>query len=350
MENRAKPLTIIISLFLSTGMILAQPTLPTQSPLTPTPPPSKTTIPETPQKTPVASDSQTPSTSPQVKTQTDLNILTGNVQRPNGMAWINNKLFTACAGDWTIYEIDPNTGTTNQYIYGIRNAHTIYPTQENGELHLWIPDFQSNSLVHIYQGTSEIITSNLSGPWGITNLNSETFAITNLSGNNLISVTKNGETKEVISQLRSPSGLTSNDEYIYIANTGSTQRAIEWFTKSELLNLETPIKSDTLQDHSLISGLQNTTNLTIGPDGLLYFSYALGTRGAVGRIDPEICKTKGGCTSDEAEIVLYTELAAPLAGLAFSDDMKMYIHSIFSPDIYWVQIEPASREQSPSNQ
>jgi hypothetical protein len=344
METRAKSLTIIISsilLFLSTSTLLSQSQ--TQTPVPPTPAPSKTAPPNTAQETPTAAEAtedQPPNQAIQVKTQADLNTMTGNIQRPNGIAWFNDKLYTACTGDWTLYEIDTNSGSTVQYLYGVRNAHSIHPILENDQLHLWIPDFQSNTLVHIFQGTSEIVTSNLSGPWGITELDEETFAVSNLSGNNLIAATKTGEAREIISGLRSPSGLANDDSYLYVANTGSTRRAVEWYEKSELLGAESPIDSANLEDRDLITGLQNTTNLTIGPDGFLYFSYALGTRGVVGRVDTEICRAKGGCTSDEVEIVLYTELAAPLAGLTFSDDMKMYIHSIFSPDIYWVQIEP----------
>jgi hypothetical protein len=78
----------------------------------------------------------------------------------------------------------------------------------------------------------------------------------------------------------------------------------------------------------------------LGSDGKLYFAYSLGTRGVVGRVDPEVCRLNGGCTNDQVEVVLYTELAAPLAGLTLSPDMKLYVHTMFSPDIYWVQIEP----------
>jgi hypothetical protein len=77
----------------------------------------------------------------------------------------------------------------------------------------------------------------------------------------------------------------------------------------------------------------------LGSDNRLYFSYALGTRGVIGRVDPEVCIANGGCTSNEIEIVVYTELAAPLAGLTISPDMKLYIHTIFSPDLYWLQLE-----------
>ncbi|MEL7236828.1 MAG: hypothetical protein AAGK74_20155, partial [Chloroflexota bacterium] len=83
---------------------------------------------------------------------------------------------------------------------------------------------------------------------------------------------------------------------------------------------------------------QNPTGLTMGPDGLLYVSYALGTRGVIGRVDPVMCRENGGCTNNEVEIVVYTDLAAPLAGLAISPDMRLYTHTIFSPDIYFADL------------
>ncbi len=65
----------------------------------------------------------------------------------------------------------------------------------------------------------------------------------------------------------------------------------------------------------LVSGLQNTTGLQLGTDGMLYFAYALGNRGMVGRVDPQVCLANGGCSNDQVEIVLYSDLSAPLAGL-----------------------------------
>jgi hypothetical protein len=92
----------------------------------------------------------------------------------------------------------------------------------------------------------------------------------------------------------------------------------------------------------LVSGLQNTTGLVLGPDGYLYFAYALGTRGVVGRVDPDVCRERGGCSNTDVEIVVFTELAAPLAGLTISPDMRLFVHTMFSPDIYWVQLSTAA--------
>jgi len=114
--------------------------------------------------TPTPAPTKTPTTEPQVErnpidqeterlepwTQADLSILTGNVQRPNGIIWHNNKLYTACNGDSTIYEVDDRTAVTRTYIFGIRNAHTLHAEQDSrGELNLWVPDFQANRLLRM---------------------------------------------------------------------------------------------------------------------------------------------------------------------------------------------------------
>ena len=35
-------------------------------------------------------------------TQDDLELLVGNVQRPNGITWHDGELYTVCNGDWTL--------------------------------------------------------------------------------------------------------------------------------------------------------------------------------------------------------------------------------------------------------
>jgi hypothetical protein len=319
--------------------------------ITPTPAPSKTPS-ETPSIATPAVVTTEPATHPKFPlskpfTQDDLAVLTGNIQRPNGLAWFDNKLYTSCSGDWTVYQIDTETGDTAQYIYGVKNAHSMYVTSENDLLSLWIPDFQNNTLTHIIKGTSQIVVSNLKGPWGITPLSDGSFVITNLLGNTIISVTPNGDTKELVQNLRSPAGVSVDSDYLYVANTGSARRAIEWYALSDLIDRDTPLdSSDKSFNASLVTGLQNVTNLVAAADGYLYFSYSLGTRGVVGRVDPNICREQGGCGNDDVEIVLYSELAAPLAGLTISPDMRLYVHSIFSPDIYWLQLDQNAADAS----
>ncbi len=322
--------------------------------ITPTPAPSKT---------PTVSPSHTAATvtpspeavQPGVKlakpfTQEDLTVLTGNIQRPNGLAWYDNMLYSSCSGDWTVYQVDPSSGSTVQYIYGVKNANSMYVTSEDDRIALWIPDFQSNNLTHIVKGTTQIVASNLKGPWGIVPMDDtdSIFAVTNLLGNTLTSIKATGEMQDMIQNLRSPAGVAKDSDYLYVANNGSSRRAIESYAMSDLTSRSTPLdSSDPSLHNGLVTGLQNVTDLSMGPDGYLYFSYALGTRGVVGRVDPNVCRGQGGCSNDQVEIVLYSELAAPLAGLIVSPDMKLYVHSIFSPDIYWLQLNAdASDPQS----
>lgn len=272
-------------------------------------------------------------------TQADLSILTGNIQRPNGLVWYDNKIYTSCSGDWTLYEIDAETGTTSQYLYGVKNAHSILATSDDTGLSLWMPDFQSNTVTQINKGVSKSIASNLNGPWGIAPVNDGRFLISNLHTNNVI-VVGSGDSQEIIKELRSPTGIAVDTDYVYVANTGSARRAIEWFNLSDIMAIDANVDaSDKAVNRSLISGLQNVTNIMVAADGFLYFNYALGTRGVVGRIDPVACREKGGCSNSEVEIVLYSELAAPLAGLTISPDMRLYVHSIYSPDIYWLDLD-----------
>ncbi len=276
--------------------------------------------------------------------QSDLRILSGNVQRPNGIFWHNGNLYVSCNGDWTLYEIDAETGVTATYIWGVRNAHTLYAEDdENGFLNLWVPDFQTNQLVLIQnQGAVQIVAEGLNGPWGIDDFD-DGFLITNLLGNSLVIADREGEITEVATGFRSPAGIVADETAVYIANNGSARRAIEWIDVESLGedNVLDAAESDEVQP--LVSGLQNTTGMTMGPDGNLYISYSLGTRGVIGRVDPQACRENGGCTNDEVEIVVYTDLAAPIAGLSISPDMTLFAHTIFSPDIYYVALGDQSR-------
>lgn len=275
-------------------------------------------------------------------TQSDLTVLIGNVLRPNGLVWHENNLYTACNGDWTLYEIESTTGSTRTYIQGIRNAHTLYAeTLDNGTLDLWIPDYEQNSLMLVSNGRfPQTIAGDLAGPWGIAYLDEESFLITNLTGNTVNRISRSGEVTELLSGMRSPTGIATEDEFVYIANNGSARRSIEWISTEELLNEEEP------STQPLASGLQNVTALTMADDGYLYFAYALGTRGVVGRLDPEFCRENGGCSNDQIEIVLYTELAAPLAGLTISPDMRLFVHTMFRPEIYWLQLDSEAADAS----
>ncbi len=328
---------ILVSFIVSLSAILPAVA---QSEVTATPAPTKTSPPSitTVQPTPpgvIQPDEQSPS----AFTQEQLSVLTGNIQRPNGVTWHDNRLYLSCTGDWTVYEILADTGETNPYIYGVKNAHTLLATDESGGVSLWVPDFQSGNFIQIVQGVSKIIASNLAGPWGITQLDDRQFLVSNLKANNLVVINRDGEVREAVKGLRSPTGLARDGDYVYVSNTGSARRAIEWFSRDFIVNPSPVIDStDPSVFQPLVSGLQNVTNLVVASNGYLYMSYALGSRGVVGRVNPVECREQGGCKASDVEIVVYTELAAPLAGLTISPDMRLYIHSIFSPDIYWVDL------------
>ncbi len=270
--------------------------------------------------------------------QADLTRLTANVQRPNGIAWYDGNLYTACTGDSTIYEIDDTTGQTRTYIFGVRNAHMLHVEESPATgLTLWVPDFGDNSLSQVTRSGVRRIESNMSGAWGIAAVDESRFLITNLLDSTLNLVDRTGEREMLLDDLASPTGLLINDALVYLANTGSTRRAIEWYPLETLLD-GSFVRADS-SAQVLLSGIQNVTGLQMAPDNKLYFAFSQGTRGVVGRIDPKTCQENGGCTAEEIEIVLFTDLQAPLSGLTITPDGRMFVHEMFSPDLYWVQLD-----------
>ena len=86
----------------------------------------------------------------------------------------------------------------------------------------------------------------------------------------------------------------------------------------------------------MVSGLQNVTNIELAQDGLLYFAFALGTRGVVGRIDPLSC-LESGCDNADVEMALFSDIPAPVS-MTLSPDLRLFVHSRYRPEIYWVQL------------
>ena len=336
--------SFIVSLVLMTVVVSAQDTGADDA--TATPAPSKTPMPEAVpvEETTAAeqtSDLAVDRTLPRAYTQEDLQVLVGNVQRPNGFVWLNNNLYTACAGDWTLYEINSETGATRSFVFGIQNAHTLVAEDTDAGFNLWIPDFEQSQVMRVdhRRGSPAVVTGdNLDAPWGMVALDEEWFLVSNIRSNTLATISKSGESQIVMADLRNPAGLAIDGDYAYVVNNGSARRAIEWF---ELDDINMPSDADpaTGVTQPLVQGLQNASGVVMADDGYLYFTYALGTRGVVGRVDPAECRD-GGCTNDQVEIVLFTELQAPLAGLTISPDMRLFIHTIFRPEIYWVRLYP----------
>ncbi len=326
----------IIGLLLNGTMLLSA-----QDDMTPTPAPSKTPAAVDTDMT-EATEEATPNpfagqALPRSYTQEDLSVLVANVQRPNGIVWLNNNLYTACNGDWTLYEINSETGATITFVFGVQNAHALYGETTDDGFDLWIPDFDTSTFMRVDETQSapaEITDELMDGPWGITTLDDEHFLVSNVRSNNLVAVTREGESREVMTGLRSPAGLVRDGESVYVVNNGSARRAIEWFDIASLDDEEAV--SDVTEP--LVSGLQNASGMELGADNYLYFTYALGTRGVVGRVDPQVCREQGGCTGEDVEIVIFTELQAPLAGLTISPDMRLFMHTIYRPEIYWVSL------------
>ncbi len=305
-----------------------------QSGSTPSPAPSKT-----PTQAQIDAESTAQlSTAPLFEplAQADLSLLTGNVQKPNGLTWFEGKIYTACTGDATVYEIDAATGQTAAYIYGIRNAQTLYVEKDaTGVLTLWVPDYQTNTLNKVTRRSVETVARDLNGPWGLAYIDEEHFLLTNLLSNTINLLSRDGDNQVLLDGLSAPMGLVHDEETVYVANYGSTRRSIEWYDYDAVLDGSADASE---AGHVLVSGLQNATGLQLGSDGKLYFAYALGNRGMIGRVDPQICRENGGCSNDQVEIVLFSDLAAPLAGLTLTPDMRLFVHTMFQPDLYWADI------------
>lgn len=277
--------------------------------------------------------------------QKDLSLLTGNVQRPNALFWFRDYLYAACSGDSTIYEIDSRDAGTRPYIYGVLNAHSLYVERDSsGVLTIWAPDYERDALLRVTRSGVREVRADLGGPWGIASLGEQDFLVTSLKEGSAQLIYRGGAAREVIRGLRAPTGIAVDEERVYVANTGSARRAIEWAPRDEVLS-DSGVPAET---RPLVSGLQNATGMVLGEDGWLYFSHSLGTRGVVGRVRPEMCSDNGGCSNDVVEMVLYTDLEAPLAGLTLAPDMRIFVHSLFSPDIYWAQLPAATEAQESS--
>ena len=262
--------------------------------------------------------------------QDDLRLLVGNVQRPNGMIWFEDYLYTVCNGDWTIYRVDDESGETITYVFGVKNGHSLLMESTDDGFDIWIPDPDSETLWKVNQDrlAPESVLSGLKAPWGIARIEDASLLVSDTRANAIIQISESGEAIAIATELRSPTGIAVDENRIYFANGGSARRGIEWILIADDGTFSVP--------KQLVTGLQNTTNIMIGSDGLLYFGYALGTRGVIGRVDPEMCFEEG-CSGDETEMVVFSDLPAPVS-LTLSSDLRIFLHSRFRPEIYWVQL------------
>ena len=262
--------------------------------------------------------------------QDDLELLVGNVQRPNAIVWLDDHLYTVCNGDWTIYQIDDRTGDTITFVFGVRNGNSMLAESSEDGLEIWIPDPDSQTLWMVDQGRQAPvrISDDLGTPWGIARVTDDGFLVTNTQDDTIVRVTESGEVNTILTELRSPTGITADTNRVYFANGGSARRGIEWIEDLDDGSYSEP--------KSLVSGLQNTTNILMGSDGKLYFAYALGTRGVIGRINPNDCLDEG-CDNADVEMVVFSDIPAPIS-MTLSPDMRLFLHSRFRPEIYWLQL------------
>ena len=262
--------------------------------------------------------------------QGDLTLLVGNVQRPNGLVYHDGSLFTVCNGDWTIYKVDAETGESISFVFGVHNGNSLIAESTDSGFDLFVPDPETGTLWQLDQRRQSPVkvADELAAPWGVTRLDDETLLISDTRKNAILAVDSEGGTMTLLDGLRAPTGITHQDGSLFIANGGSARRGIEVYD----------IESEALSP--LVSGAQNISNIALGADGLLYFAYALGTRGVVGRIDPTLCLDEG-CGGDDIEPVVFSDVPAPLA-ITLSDDMRLFLHSRYRPEIYRVQLPAPS--------
>ena len=286
--------------------------------------------------TPTESESA-PATAPPPSTalempflQSDLELMVGNVQRPNGLVWFNDALFTVCNGDWTIYKIDDRSGETVTFVFGVRDGNSLVAEETDAGFNLWTPDPETGTLWKVDQrrASPEGVATRLEAPWGLSRLDEDGFLVTDTRSNSILALSQSGERETLQSELRAPTGIARQGDKVYFANGGSARRGIEYFELRE--------DGSASEVMPLVSGLQNATNIMLGADGYLYFAYALGTRGVVGRIDPERCH-QAGCGNQEVEMVVFSDIPAPLA-ITLSDDLRLFLHSRYRPEIYWAQL------------
>ena len=258
--------------------------------------------------------------------QGDLTLLVGNVQRPNGLVYHDGSLFTVCSGDWTIYKVDAQTGDSISFVFGVHNGNSLIAESTEAGFDLFVPDPDTGTLWQLDQRrlAPVKVAAELAAPWGITRLDEDVLLISDTRANAIFAIDSAGEKTELVEGLRSPTGIVRHEDRLYIANGGSARRGIEGFD----------LESGELSP--LVSGLQNTSNIALGADGWLYFAYALGTRGVVGRVDPLLC-LEGGCSSADIEPVVISDVPAPLA-ITLSDDMRLFLHSRYRPEFYWAQL------------
>ena len=262
--------------------------------------------------------------------QTDLDLLVGNVQRPNAMVWFEDHLYTVCNGDWTIYKIDDSTGDTITFVFGVKNGDSMLIEGTADAFDIWVPDPDSETVWTVDQERQAPtkVSTDVDSPWGIARLDDGRLLVTDTARNQILLLSDIGVAETIADELRAPTGIVVDGDRIYFANGGSARRGIEWIQIADDGLFSAP--------RPLVSGLQNTTNIVLAADGYLYFAYALGTRGVIARINPLPC-LDSACDNADVEMVVFSDIPAPIA-MTLSPDLRLFLHSRYRPEIYWVQL------------
>ncbi|HYO88229.1 MAG TPA: hypothetical protein VER79_06240, partial [Candidatus Limnocylindrales bacterium] len=183
------------TLFLTFALVAALPALAQEA--TPTPAPTKTATSAADGAEAIEAATEQPEPASALfepLRQDDLQLLTGNVQRPNGLAFFNDYLYTACSGDGTMYEIHSETGVTRTYIWGVSNAHSLVVEEIDDVLQMWVPDYGENRLERVTrQGVTAVTSATLQGPWGIVQEDDEHFLVSSLLGNVVHRINRDGD-------------------------------------------------------------------------------------------------------------------------------------------------------------
>ena len=206
--------------------------------------------------------------------QADLELMVGNVQRPNGIVWFNDAIYTVCNGDWTIYKIDDRSGDTVTFVFGVRNGSNLIAEETESGFDLWVPDAETGNLWKVDERRAAPISvaADLAAPWGIARLDDESFLISDTRSNSILQVPTAGEPRTAVNGLRAPTGIARQGSLFYVANGGSARRGIEYF------ELDADGEFTDLQP--LVSGLQNTSNIAIGRRRLALFLLCAWARAA----------------------------------------------------------------------
>ena len=263
-------------------------------------------------------------------TQADLALIVANVQRPNGMTFFDGHIYTVCNGDWTIYRINTATEDTISFVYGVKDGNSFLVEGTDAGLDIWAPDPNSNTLWRLdHRRESPVaVAGELAAPWGIARLDDNHLLVSDTRDNAIYRISEIGRKEAVASGFRAPTGLAVDDNRLYIANGGSARRGIEWIAFDA--------DNEASEPATLVNGIQNASNIALASDGYLYFAYALGTRGVIGRVDPRACLDEP-CGNADVEMVIFSDLPAPIA-FTLSPGLRLYLHSRYRPEIYWLQL------------